>query len=462
MFRHRLSRRQFVSQGIKAGAGVLLLPAFARGALSNPTVSANSHFFLIITLPVGSGVDSSYLFDARPLEMTAKNLIQNYRKSGEPTIWTGSNGVSTLATDITAPLAQYKSDFSILNGVIMAANFDGHDQNANYLYTGDAFGGENFVPHLNPTGLGHHPLDAIQRGGLRATLSNTSGTVPLDPQSAASLVDKLRALPPLDPSASLFKYLRSRFAAGAATGGSFAGGSTGMQASFDSSPELARMLSRLKISGGDDEASFIRMIGQFFAAGAAKGAILTLGVDEIKFDTHDATGARAQPQTYADLVDKLVTVLRTMRETPYDSGRSLLDVTTFLFSSEFGRTMRQPGKPMDATGTDHNPLSNMVLIGGKGIKGGQVIGSSDFAATGEVVSKAHVSLDRDQVKSMGRPFDFTKSISRMDLPADYKAVDYLGFNSVINTVYDRFGVPSNRMRLLERNGAVAPVIRALI
>jgi hypothetical protein len=124
--------------------------------------------------------------------------------------------------------------------------------------------------------------------------------------------------------------------------------------------------------------------------------------------------------------------------------------------------MRQDGKPIGATGTDHNPLSNSVLIGGAGIKSGLVIGASDFQSATETLSGAHNALDPEGLKVMGRPFDFGSCTVRSDLPGAFAASDYLQIASVINTVYSLFGVPQDKWRLVERGGAVAPVLSALL
>ena len=78
-----------------------------------------------------------------------------------------------------------------------------------------------------------------------------------------------------------------------------------------------------------------------------------------------------------------------------------------------------PGVGWLFPGTDHNPLANTVLIGGAGIKSGLVIGASDFRTATESLSGAHLQLDRDRVKVMGRPFDFTTGRARTDLPAAF-------------------------------------------
>src|SRR6185295_10752409 len=107
---------------------------------------------------------------------------------------------------------------------------------------------------------------------------------------------------------------------------------------------------------GDTVENFVKMIAQVFRVGAARAAILTLdptgesGADTL--DTHDVGSASAQPRVIGALAGQLGMTMKAMAETPFDSLRSLLEVTTFVFSAEFGRTLKQAGKPADATGTD--------------------------------------------------------------------------------------------------------------
>ena len=63
--------------------------------------------------------------------------------------------------------------------------------------------------------------------------------------------------------------------------------------------------------------------------------------------------------------DMVSQYLKFFKNTSYDANRSLLDVTTLCFTSEFTRTMRQNNRAMHDTGTDHNPLTNTVLLAGK-------------------------------------------------------------------------------------------------
>ena len=463
------SRRRFVKVGL-GSLGTLCIPAWswadALAPAAGNVASGNDdqHFFLQILVP--NGMDPTYLFDARPLTMTAAGKIQNYL-GADPSVWTGVNGLNSLATSLTDPLKPFRSNFSVLNGVMMATNFDGHEQNMNFLFTGDAFGGNSFIPHLN-LGAGstmqHLPMDALQMGLVPASVSNGSGTVPLTMESAKLLVEKLRVATPLMPQNPLIAFIRQRMAAAAQGDGRFSAGAQAMMAGYDQAPALANMLKQLDLGDvqGTEETKFLTLVAELFRKGAVRSAILSVA-SKGSVDTHDNMSCKASPALFTELVGKFAQVLTYLRDTPFDSKRSLMDVTTFMITSEFGRTMRQVYAPsIDQTGTDHNPLSNSVIMGGKGIRGGMVVGQSDFQSATEVLSKTHVSFDPMSVKLMGRPFDFTTLKPRPDLPETYNVDDYLNVASVANTVYSMFGVPQTYYRLLKRGMDPAPVLSGLL
>src|SRR5690606_17616615 len=132
-------------QVIKAGGTAAVVSA--GGPLARPALaeSTEPHFFLQVV--ASDGWDVSYIFDARPLAMTEAGKSANYL--GEtPSVWRGGNGQTTLSTRVVDPLRPYADRFSVLNGVLMAPSFDGHDQNMNQFLTGNPFGGESFIPHL--------------------------------------------------------------------------------------------------------------------------------------------------------------------------------------------------------------------------------------------------------------------------------------------------------------------------
>jgi hypothetical protein len=102
------------------------------------------------------------------------------------------------------------------------------------------------------------------------------------------------------------------------------------------------------------------------------------------------------------------------------------------------------------------------MLGGKGIRGGLVVGASDLENERAMASKAHLSVDPLLEKAVGRPFDFAAFKPRPDLPEAFDVRDYLTVGSVINTLYALFGVPASHHRSLGRDLPVAPVLGGLL
>ena len=453
-----LSRRNFLTLG-GAGAGTLMLP-WARPAAAD-VVTGEPHYFLFIML--GGGADASYFYDARPLSMTAAGRIQNY-VGKEPTLVEGRNGTSCRASRLVQPLSRLRDRFSVLNGVFMTPSFDGHLQNVNFLMTGEPFGGESFVPHLNGPATGRAPalLDAIApTHQLLSNLTNNANVVSLRPQSIASLAQQLRNVAPVAPGDELMDFVQGRIAANASGSGRLAVGAGKMLSGLAQSGEMHRRLAQLQRPdpAWAVEDQSVSLMAQCFRLGIARSAVYLLPED---FDVHSAELARKQPSMFATAMDRLVTLFDGLIETPYDSKRSLLDVTTVMVASEFSRTLRSPDAPIDNTGTNHNPFCNTVLLAGKGIRPGMVIGASDLADERAVASPAHIALDPRLEKAMGRPFDFKTLQPRNDRPQSFDIRDYLTIGSVVNTVYSMFDVPQERWRSIGRDLPKAPALQGLL
>jgi hypothetical protein len=207
------------------------------------------------------------------------------------------------------------------------------------------------------------------------------------------------------------------------------------------------------------EEQAVMLIAQCFRLSIARTAIYTVAEP---FDVHAPAQAVNQPKLFASAIYKITTLLDGLRETPFDSKRSMFDVTTFMLASEMGRTFRAPGMPVNFTGTNHNQFSNSMLLGGKGIRGGLVVGASDLPDERAAVSKAHLSIDPVLEKALGRPFDLATLKPRPDLPEVFDIRDYLTVGSVVNTLYALFGVPTEHYRGLQRDMPAAPVLRGLL
>ena len=442
-----------------AGAGTLILPG--TGLLPAAAQAPEEpHFFLMIVL--NGGADSSYMFDARPLSMTKAGKIQNYLGQ-EPAPFPGRNGTRTLATSLIKPLLPLWDRFSILNGVYMTPSFDGHLQNMNFLFTGNAFGGDSFIPHLNLPETGREPqsLDGIMSSDpVVVTINNHSGVVPLMPRSVSGLARALKQTPPL-AGGDLTEFIRGRLTANANGPGRLSAAATLMRSGLDKAPRVHRQLAQLTPppSQLSAELQTLALITQCFRLSISRSAIYS---PPEFFDVHATEQAKTQPRLFASAIGKIVTLIKGLNETPFDDRRSMLDVTTVMVASEFGRTMRSPDAAIDDTGTNHNQFSNSILVGGKGIRGGLVIGASDLRDEVEEPSAAHLQLDPMQEKTMGLPFDFGTMAPRPDLPSGYDIKDYLTIGSVVNTIYSLFGVPKEHYRALRRELPTAPVLNGLL
>jgi hypothetical protein len=430
----------------------LLLPRRKSRAAPNATPR------FLLNIVASGGLDNIMMFDARPLAMTAAGKIHN-PLGEDPTPWVGDNGGSSLTASSAAPLHSLRDRFSVINGVLMSTSFDGHDQNTNLYMAGNPFGGPSFNADLNADSTA--PLDYVRLGDLLSGTLEDSRTIPLSEAGLSQLVTGVGSLDNISPT--LDDFLRAESAKLGKPGERFGAGVLALDAANTASKDLEQRIKSIRLGNDQDLLDQqLAVIREVFRLDIARGALLAIDGDDLFFDNHAASAAKAQGPSFVTLSTRLARVLQYLAATPFDDQHALIDVTTVVVGTEFGRTMRQLGAPIDNTGTDHNPLSNSILVAGAGIKSGLVVGASDFQSATETLSGAHQALDPDGIKLMGRPFDFTTCTVRPDLPATFAAGDYIQIASVINTIYSLFGVDQSKWRLVERGGAVAPVLSTLL
>ncbi len=463
-----LDRRELLA----LAAGLTVFPRFAGAQTEKEQDDPHFLFQIVMT----GGLDPTYLFDARPSSfLSAKKHAYYLKEEAAPLSFEG--GASTLATSLVNPLKPFLDRFSVVNGVVMMPAFDGHENNVGFLMTGDAFGGDTLLPHLN-TGKRALPLDYVQMGGgtLLTTISNSGNAVPLAPDQANALALRLKSMPSFNDPSPLKTFAVNRMEIAGRGAGTFSAGARAMREGFGRMPLLAEALRTIEPPAADAETpdpdglegilASTRLVGELFRRRVARSGLFVFNTDlnpDQNLDTHDVNDAKKLPDILPKLMSELAAIFAYFRDTPFDDKRSLLDVTTICFGSEFGRTLRQTFPEFEKSGTDHNPLTNTAILGGKGIRGGRLIGSTDFATPDEVVSAAHLANDPKQIKIMGRPFDFATGTSLIDVrPEIYREEDYLTYSSVANTLYEAFGIGASQHRVLRRNGPKAPVLRGLL
>lgn len=462
-----INRRGFLQFGAATGVGALFVRPEVLGAQT--PAAPKDHFFLNLVYP--NGLDSTYFFDSRPRAHTDAKLKINYHPD-EAVLMKGKNGGETWRSTLTEPLMRHQDDFTVLNGVHMIVSFDGHPQNLNFLFTGSAFGGESFIPHLNKTD-GQLAMDLIESGGFTgAEISNGDGTIPLTAKSASQFAERLASAPELGSKSLLGRFVEQRMQLLGQGEGGFNNASKKFLAAHRQIPDLSAKIKGLDLSDVDLESNdetiltSMALVREVFKARIATSATWTFGGGQNppNLDTHDGTSAAAMPGVAKAIVEDIASVFDFLKKTAYDETRSLFDVTTVLVTTEFSRSMRGFGE-FETAGNDHNPLTNSLLIAGKGIKGGQVIGQANFRTVEEVQAGpkgAHLKLDPNGVKPMGKAFDFATGKTTDQVHDTYKLDDYLSINSVVNTLYQLFGVKEESWRVNERNGPKAPVVPGLL
>jgi uncharacterized protein (DUF1501 family) len=492
-----VSRRAFLILGAAAGAfGLLSKVPLARASDSRP------HF--LISIQIRGGTDNAYMFDGRGPTLTEKNLKQNYLlrndqnptattpgeftsdKLQERTIVCGETGCTALRSPLFDALwSAHRSRFSIVNGLHMLENSVGHEENSSYLWSNAERGGRAIFPPLVAKLSSGLPLDTlILRGPGAPSFSsapNVAGSAELAVEDLAALSDALTSGPRVDEGSPMWKHIVARADSNASQQGLFATGSQ----------NFARALRRVKATGdalggtgggtGSGEPSgglaagslseAVRRVLQFFAGGMTRVATI-LQVENV--DTHSAASAQNDTVAlYTRIAADLVTALDLLGSTVFTDtdGRPFpfSELTTFMITSEFGRTNRSiefpAGASVGATGSDHNPFSNSALIGGRGIRGGLIVGESDLRDCDEdanftAVSGAHRQKNAPLNSIMGKPFDFATQRLRSDLPERYDPRDYINMPSVTNTLLDAFGVPAeSHFQLGSRPAPVLDVLR---
>ncbi|MEY4065593.1 MAG: hypothetical protein RIR26_1801 [Pseudomonadota bacterium] len=502
---HLTDRREFIRRMSIAGGGVVLLGGTdgllgrAMRAVAEPVAQAeNPHFLLHIA--IDGGWSPTYMFDSRPREFRAAGLWENYHDaSAELGTWTDKKGRTSWVSPSMSALKECfltNPCFSVVKGLHISADFDGHLENLRLLLTGSTTGGEYLGVALNESGRARQkgaPLDYLKMGPELFGANLSGGT---ELAMSVSLGRALRTMAgggatgSSRVAANAAELMRGVYADAARSGGLGGRGAAQFAAAAQESVALKALLSRLDFEGLDDNSASlvgpVKLALRSFAAGLGHVALvgglpngLRLGNGgDINLDTHSGDSAALQPQAYAVIAEDLAKVFRLLRETPYDAGRALsfLDVTTVLVTSEFGRTNRQTSASIDKTGTDHNRFGNMALVGGKGIEPGLFLGATDLDSLTKddngtsmfvAPSAAHLRIDRTQVMPMGHVYDFTTARVVTDArPEDYRQLDYLTSGSLVNSIYSLFDVPESRWRAQAgRGGSVGerfPVISELL
>jgi hypothetical protein len=140
------------------------------------------------------------------------------------------------------------------------------------------------------------------------------------------------------------------------------------------------------------------------AARLVEAGVRFVSVDHGGWDTHDDNFRQLKDKLLPELDGALAGLLTALQL------KGLLGTTAVFATGEFGRT---PKINSQRVGRDHHPRAMFVLLGGGGMKGGQVIGASDAKGEGpasgegispdDVAASFYYSLGIDAAKEYRTP-----------------------------------------------------------
>ncbi|MGZ3722657.1 MAG: DUF1501 domain-containing protein [Bdellovibrionales bacterium] len=323
-----------------------------------PVITGDGKFFVLCRVFFGMDVTlglDPWLAAAPPLET---DMFVEYTQNDLIDI----NGKLKLGP-AAAALKNHAGDFSVINGVFMSQVDNGHPASMTLIT-------KTSHNQLSPC-LPVEMALACPESDF-GVLSNTS----LDMGTKVATSSNLRDL----------AQIQNKFDV-----------STLLSALFGSDPSKTPYMTSVRkvVASRDSVQAFIKNLGSMgpdpkdiHVTAAAfmteMSCFAQLDFTNFQLDTHSGhPGTHLAQQTKAwNAIDELFTLFK---KTEYGAkGESLFDYTTFMVVSEFSRTPAlNPAK-----GKDHNPMTNSVLLAGRGVVGGQAVGASRLVTAQESLNKA--------------------------------------------------------------------------
>jgi uncharacterized protein (DUF1501 family) len=367
-----LTRRTFVKGGL-AGAALLAAPWPLRRAAE--AEAANPHF--LVTMIADGGWDPTLTLDAHdPLDQT--DGIDVDVPGQPPSVVRTVGGLTHVSNPVTRSTVDtffdnWASRTAIVNGINTRST--SHSQSQQLVLTGylDPTRADFAVMAAHHNGpempLPHLMVSGRSFGGPFAGLSGRVGGqlgAALDYNRVPALQDGEESH--LGVSAVGEAYVQQALARQRALD---ATGAVGARlAQFDDALERGDKLVRLASAlprNFNDGASLAAALGDAFRSGMTTSVTLeTTG----GFDTHDDN--TQQDPRWNEVFLLLDQFVAGLAAEPGLVAPSLLDETTIVCLSEFGRTPRLN----DSNGKDHHPWTSMLLVG-KRVRGGASVGLTD-------------------------------------------------------------------------------------
>lgn len=390
-----LTRRGFLKSSAVTLPGLML---FGKNAFS--ITNQDPHFFVMLVAE--GGMDATLGLDPQlmPNDGTASDIFLEYRPEDIIHVLGLKLGPTAKA------LAPFANKCSILNGLLMKRDA-GHPPLLQYMQTGRGDSTAATLPIELAATFGAGPYGVLFNG----TTFSAKRTVPLttidDIMKEPSGILLSDILKPLEPNPDQISPL-----------------AIAIRNIISSRSITIKLLQALKEVAKDhaDAPPAIQALLASFSSGACQQAIIDI-VPRGRLDTHSSherNHFREQTRVWNNVAD----LFKRFEKTQFMNG-NLMDYTTFMVVTEFSRTPYLNG----AKGKDHNPDTNSVLFAGKGVQGGNTIGSSKV-----IVAKKSVT---------GSPLHIATAIDpKTGQPAQGpNGATFILPENVVSTVADIFGNP---------------------
>jgi Protein of unknown function (DUF1501) len=412
-----------------------LNPLFNCQALAKELLSANvdGAFVLIV---VKDGMDVTLGLDPwikLPEGIDDKDIFIEYTPDQ---VYQGAKGV--LLGPAAKALVPFAQEMAIVNGIFQNDIDNGHDANLSYIKTGNGAGlapsaSVATTDHFGRTPLGllvldSSPIFASKKCSVTSIRDITTWALGSD----FSSIVKSRAKEKTNILTDLM---------------------TSQQAVLELGPYRKQMLARIEmlnkkgksLAHAKDE---VKTLLACLGSGAAKVAEIEIRPAIDNLDTHsDHVGRHLAGQK--DVWSQIAELFKLSKTVQFkNSTSSVFDKTTFVVVSDFGRTPYLNSN----NGKDHNPNTNSVLLAGRGVRGGQVIGKSRIISRKK--SPKHQSIHT------GIPIDY-KTLLTVEDPARAggDGIDFIYPENVMATVYKCVGLPLDSIGPIQ---ALTPILKKLV
>ncbi len=424
MWKDEVSRRTVLRLGMSAAAVLSMPLSFGRRA----EAAGSPHF--LVTFFADGGWDPTQTLDAHdPLDAT--DGIDVDVPGQPPSQITAVSGLTYMSNPVTRPTVDlffntWASRAAIVNGVNTRST--SHDQSTQLVLTGylDPTRADFSVMSAHHNGpdlpLPHLLLSGPSFGGPFAGLSGRVG----GQLGAALTYNRIPGhtdpeVQQLGVSALGEAYIqqalereRMHAAAGAVTGKLAA-----FREANTRGEQLARAAGSLPRNVGNGTQLATSLATAFRAGMSTSATVSTTG----GFDTHsDNTQQNDRWERVFTFLNDFIAGLAAQ---PGIASASLLDETTVVYCSEFGRTPQLNGD----LGKDHHPVTSMILVG-KRVRGGSVLGGTDGDQEG-----VKVNFDTGRPDSTGQVIDVQNLVAGVMTLMGANANEYLPtvrpFNAII-------------------------------